>query len=102
MVPEVAGSNPVVHPRSACNETAFGLFRSGADSESKKLVPEVLTPLGGLFIVEASQRAAVVCRALRFARRGVPHLPLPRRKNTPHERRLKLIENRGFECIERA
>ena len=43
----------------------------------------LLTLLGGRIIIPFSQRAAAGLPSLRFARSGVPYLPLPRRKNTP-------------------
>ena len=43
----------------------------------------LLTPLEGRIIIPLSQRAAAGLPSLRFARSGVPYLPLPWLKNTP-------------------
>ncbi len=61
----------------------------------------MLTPLEGVGIVYASQRVGDALPALRFCSKWSSPSAAPAAKNTPKER-PKLIENSGFECIERA
>jgi hypothetical protein len=61
----------------------------------------VLTAPEMTIIIRPSQRAVLVRRRCVLFACGVPHRPLPWLKTTPRGR-TELIENRGFECIERA
>ena len=92
MVPEVAGSNPVSHPPRG------GEHRPKI--AEKKVRFRVLTPLGNEVRIFARRERRRTGRH-GDSREGKFPTVAPATENTPRTR-PKLIENRGFECIERA
>ena len=117
MVPEVGGSIPLVHPRrlgrrmgsdrrdsrcsGICEQPRCHSAFECADTARRKSGPVGVDRLLGP--VYSLGLAACRCwtAAAAFCSQWSSHLPLLRRENTPDEQ-PKLIENRGFECIERA
>ena len=93
--------DPGRSPSKALPRNEFRHAENALECFSEKVDPEVLTPLGGVSIVYARSELVRHCQRCVLLEMEFPTCRSCGVKNTPKEQ-PKLIENSGFECIERA